>query len=310
MEETNYHRSTVGLVEDNGTIDPVTSAEGQEKEPAKSRESLQVASVQTGVVEPASNKSFVQKLSLWQPPPGQNVFTKAFYSLKYLTWPVIFFAGFNYGVYVIWFSVLNATASLILSSPPYNFKATRVGVSYIATCIGNAVGAFSSGRLSDWLSIRMARRNGGIVEAEYRLWPFAACVVLVPASLILWGLGAAHGIHWFGLIWAMGMLSCANGIGIAFSCTYLIDTYHEISGEAMTTVIIVRNTMGFAIGYAITPWILNLGVQNCFISAAFVGMAVSSCFFIMILWGKGFREKSRVKYWNLVAKQMSEDRAT
>ena len=78
----------------------------------------------------------------------------------------------------------------------------------------------------------------------------------------------------------------------------------------MTTVIIVRNTMSFAIGYGITPWITNMGVQNCFISAAFVGMAASSAFFIMIIWGKKFRENSRVKYWNLVAELMSKGAAT
>ncbi|KIX08469.1 uncharacterized protein Z518_03125 [Rhinocladiella mackenziei CBS 650.93] len=309
MEETNYHRSTVGLVEDNVT-DLMTSPGCQEKQAAKNPGGFEVTSVRAGVLEYSTNKSFVQKLSLWQPSPGEDVFVRAFNSLKYLTWPVIFFAGFNYGIYVIWFSVLNATASLILSSPPYNFKATMVGLSYIATCIGNGIGAFFSGRLSDWLSIRLARRNEGMVEAEYRLWPFAACVVMVPASLILWGVGAAHGVHWFGLVFAMGMLSCANGVGITLNCSYLIDTYHDLSGEAMTTVIIVRNTMGFAIGYGITPWIMNMGVQNCFISAAFVGMAASSCFLIMIVWGKKFRERSRVSYWNLVSKQMSKGRAT
>ena len=87
------------------------------------------------------------------------------------------------------------------------------------------------------------------MEPEQRLWPFAACVIIVPASLILWGVGAAHGVHWFGLIFSMGTLAFANTCGITLSCNYLIDSYHEISGDAMTTVIIVRNTMSFAIGY-------------------------------------------------------------
>lgn len=50
----------------------------------------------------------------------------------------------------------------------------------------------------------------------------------------------------------------------------------------------------------ITPWIQNLGYQNCFISAAFIGMAVSSVFFIMIAFGKKIRVKSREKYWDIV----------
>lgn len=50
----------------------------------------------------------------------------------------------------------------------------------------------------------------------------------------------------------------------------------------------------------ITPWIENLGYQNCFISAAFIGMACSAVFLVMIKFGKSFRVKSREKYWRLV----------
>lgn len=50
----------------------------------------------------------------------------------------------------------------------------------------------------------------------------------------------------------------------------------------------------------ITPWVSNLGYQNCFISAAFIGMACAAVFLVMIKWGKAFRSNSREKYWNIV----------
>lgn len=65
------------------------------------------------------------------------------------------------------------------------------------------------------------------MEPEQRLWPFAACLIIVPASLILWGVGAAHHVQWFGLIFAMCILAAANVFGITLSVNYLIDTYHE-----------------------------------------------------------------------------------
>lgn len=61
--------------------------------------------------------------------------------------------------------------------------------------------------------------------------------------------------------------------------------------------------------HSITPWVMNMGLQNCFISAAFVGLVASSAFIIMIFYGKTFRERSRVTYWNLVAEQMSQSLA-
>ncbi|PWY62427.1 MFS general substrate transporter [Aspergillus eucalypticola CBS 122712] len=161
-------------------------------------------------------------------------------------------------------------------------------------------GSLFTGRFSDWLTLRLARRNNGIMEAEQRLWPFAVCLLLVPGSLLLWGVGAAHEVHWFGLIVAMCLLALANTCGITLSVNYLVDSYRELSGDAMASVILVRNTMSFAMGYGITPWVNHLGYQNCFISAAFVGMACAAVFLVMIKWGKSFRMHSREKYWRIV----------
>lgn len=70
-----------------------------------------------------------------------------------------------------------------------------VGLSYLSTCLGVIVGSFFAGRFSDWLTIRLARRNKGILEPEQRLWPYAACLILVPGALILWGVGAANQVR-------------------------------------------------------------------------------------------------------------------
>jgi hypothetical protein len=43
----------------------------------------------------------------------------------------------------MWFNVLNATAALILTSPPYNFTPSLIGVAYVAPLIGVLLGYFS-----------------------------------------------------------------------------------------------------------------------------------------------------------------------
>lgn len=87
------------------------------------------------------------------------------------------------------------------------------------------------------------------MQSEYRLWLFSISILLVPFSLILWGVGAAHNVQWFGLIFAEGLIGFTNMVGVQLSVSYCIDSYRELSGEAMVTVILVRNTMSFAIGY-------------------------------------------------------------
>jgi MFS family permease len=308
MEETNYTRKSTGLIaETESPPSETTAAADPEKNPSGHATSTPVPT-EMGEFTPVP-KTYAQRLSLWQPSPGQNMLHRAIRSLKYLGWPVIFYAGFSYGSYLIWFNVLNATASIILGGPPYNFSASMVGLSYLSCTIGVIIGSLISGRCSDWLTIKLARRNNGVMEAEHRLWPFALCVIVVPGGLILWGVGAAQGIHWFGLIFAMGVLALATTFGVTLSINYLIDSYHDISGDAIVTVILVRNTMSFAISYGITPWLTNLGYQNCFISAAFIGMAASLVFLFMIKFGKTFRAKSAARYYEIVAAAQAKSEA-
>jgi MFS family permease len=302
QEETNYTRSTTGIVSQSESPPPERVESDTEKDLTKTKTT---ASTTVGTAY-APEKTFTQKLAIWNPHPGDSMISRALVSLKYLSWPVIFYAGFSYGSYLIWFNVLNATASIILGGEPYNFGASMVGLSYLSCCIGVVIGALTSGRVSDWLTIKLARRNKGVMEAEHRLWPFILCVIAVPSSLILWGVGASQGIHWFGLVFAMGALAFTSAMGVTLSVNYLIDSYHDISDDAIVTVILVRNTMSFAISYGITPWLTTLGYKNCFISAAFVGMAASSVFFFMIIFGKKFRVKSAARYWEIVRAKKSK----
>jgi prolipoprotein diacylglyceryltransferase len=87
------------------------------------------------------------------------------------------------------------------------------------------------------------------MEPEHRLWLYSVLLVLTPAGLILWGVGAAHEIHWFGLVFAMGIMAATITIGCQLPVSYCIDSYKDLSGDAMVTVILIRNTMSFAVSY-------------------------------------------------------------
>lgn len=60
--------------------------------------------------------------------------------LKFFSFPVVVFNGFMYGAVICYFNVLNGTASLIFSSPPYGFRSSMVGLTYVACVIGVALG--------------------------------------------------------------------------------------------------------------------------------------------------------------------------
>ncbi|RMY66833.1 hypothetical protein D0862_15149 [Hortaea werneckii] len=307
LEETNYDRQAFNYVE--ARNEAPFQHETPQASPATEKTTVankppDISSAEVGTVL-HHQKTYLQKLSLKDRPRPQRMPYRCILSLRLLSWPVIFYAGFSYGSYLIWFNVLNGTASLILGGAPYNFSSSMVGLSYLSCLLGVIAAAVYTGYFSDWMALKLARRSNGIFEPEHRLWGFALPTLVLPASLILWGVGAAHGIHWFGLIVAMFGTAFCNTAGITLSVNYLVDSYHEISGDGMTTVMLIRNTMSFAIGYGITPWVENLGYEDCFISAAFIGLAIGAVFLLMTWKGKRLREMHRTRYWNLVQKHIN-----
>ncbi|KAL4872226.1 hypothetical protein BDV12DRAFT_183192 [Aspergillus spectabilis] len=274
MEETNYVRESPRASESETSEAPVP-AENENKEKDVPIRTSSQGDPEIGTVY--NKKTYVQKLSMLGPRQVRNnMIRRAWQTVYYLSWPVIFYAGY----------ILIRLIPHLVQCPKRNRVVNPRSL--------------LTGRFSDYLTLLLTRRNGGTLEAEFRLWPFLVCLLLVPGSLLLWGVGAAHGVHWFGLLVAMCLLATTNTCGITLSVNYLVDSYRELSGGAMASVILVRNTMSFAIGYGITPWVEDLGYQNCFISAAFVGLACSAVFLFMANWGKTFRVRSQKKYWALV----------
>ena len=189
MEETNYDRRTVGIVDrDSGTPSPKPEVEDPEKHPDDISKPG-IGSLENGTPRTYKKKSFVQKLSITDKSRPQRMPYRFLLSLRLVSWPIIFYAGFSYGSYLIWFNVLNATASIILGGAPYHFSSSIVGLSYLACFLGVIAGSLFTGYVSDWMTLKLTRRNGGIFEPEQRLWGFALTTIVLPASLLLWGVG-------------------------------------------------------------------------------------------------------------------------
>ncbi|KAL6824709.1 major facilitator superfamily domain-containing protein [Trichoderma sp. SZMC 28015] len=304
LEETNYDREPLEViyaedahgssVEKTASPSPGATTGNESDEAALPQDGINSVMLQ------GTEKTYWQKLALFDKPRPFLMHRRAWQILRLIAWPVVFYSGFSYGTYLIWFNILNATASVVLGGAPYNFKPSIVGLSYLACCVGVVLGSAYSGIVSDWFVIKLARRNRGIFEPEQRLWLFALTTILVPACQILWGVGAAHHVHWFGLIVAMCILAACNTAGITLSIAYLVDSYREVSGDGLASCIIIRNTMSFAIGYGITPWLDGMGLQNCFISVAFVALAICAIFLPFIWYGKRLRNLKRESYWREV----------
>ncbi|KAM9895651.1 hypothetical protein OXX79_007968 [Metschnikowia pulcherrima] len=254
----------------------------------------------------AAPKTFMQKLSVTSGMKSKFLLWEYFKTpFLMCQFPVVLWCGFLYGSSLFWYTVLNATEALVLGAAPYDFSSAMCGLAYLSPCIFVLIIYFYAGWITDLLKIKLAKRRGGLSHAEDRLWALSVYAILGPCALILWGVGAYNGIHWFGVVFGLGLMAGLCIIGCVNAVTYVIDCYHEVSCEAMATVVVIRNTMSFAMSYGITPWIENEGLKKTFIAAAFICLFCIGTFTVMLKTGYYWRDRTKHKYWKLIEHRRS-----
>ena len=78
----------------------------------------------------------------------------------------------------------------------YGFESWQVGLCFIAAIIGSIFGIPAGGHLADTIADRLTKRNGGVRDPEMRLPTMIPSLITMPLSLVLYGVGIEHGLHW------------------------------------------------------------------------------------------------------------------
>lgn len=229
LEETIYFRQTLEGVDASPTHNKIDPAMEMEKTATPEKTGTPIVSSLTCDSKGSTAgqtfrapRTYLQKLSFFTALPDRPT-NKQLFTMMYRPLLMIFYfpntawSGLLYGTNLSWYNVLNATISLILTADPYNFSPSMVGVAYMAPLIGAAFACLWSGFYADKVAIWFARRNGGVREAEHRLWTLLVSGFIAPVGLIVWGVGAAHGIPWIGLMFGIGMLTFSVVCGGATS---------------------------------------------------------------------------------------------
>lgn len=105
--------------------------------------------------------------------------------------PAIAFGALQWGFAFSSLSVMLVTQAAFYPAPPYNFSPIGVGNVIIAPAIGGILGSIVGGIATDWLILKLARRNGGIYEPEMRLQMFIVPGVALPVGIFMYGLTIA-----------------------------------------------------------------------------------------------------------------------
>lgn len=75
--------------------------------------------------------------------------------------------------------------------------ANSTSLLFLGLIIGTLVSeVFFSGRLSDWIVVKLGKSNGNQKTPEMRLWLVYPSAILTAVGLIVWGVSVDQGYHW------------------------------------------------------------------------------------------------------------------
>ncbi|KAL1875845.1 hypothetical protein Daus18300_003036 [Diaporthe australafricana] len=252
--------------------------------------------------EPIPPATYRQRLR-WITYSSESLWKIAYFPAYTIMLPHVLFSAIQYAAGISWLVIIASIIPIVFTQPPYSFNTDGIGLMNLGPFVGNLLGSFYSGLLSDRSVRWLAKRNGGYYEPEMRLYLLLPPALFMSGGIIVFGTTADRGMHWIfpsigGALFAFGL----GAIGDA-ALTLVIDAYRPLTAEAFVGIAFVRNAVGIPIPFAITPWLEHSGLSNMFITAGLVSLAISMLFVPLIIWGKKIRMALAPRYYELLERQ-------
>ncbi|KAI5294786.1 hypothetical protein KEM52_003201 [Ascosphaera acerosa] len=311
FEETKYVPSLAAQV---GQLDPTASlhdgpAKQKESEDTEDRKvapplsQVQIDAIELGEVAIDSSipkNTYWQRMRFWTitDEPMWPLIWRPFYLL--CMFPNILYCGLTYAFSLCWISVMANVQAMYMPMPPYNMGPGAIGLQSLGPFIGAVIGSFYSGWVSDWLIVRLARRNNGYYEPEMRLHVSHLGMLCQPAGILMFGLCLARNMHWMYLQVGGGIFGFGLGCLSSNAITVVIDSYRGVTGEAFVGIAFLRNCFSIALVFAINPWLARQGLQNMFIVIGVWSFVVCGLHLPLLKWGKALRRHTAPRYWQFL----------
>ncbi|OAG40130.1 hypothetical protein AYO21_05608 [Fonsecaea monophora] len=306
VPETQYHRDLHKALDSVGIEgNEEMELDAQKASPSglmtmtKSEDETTTEMVETQNPAP-EKRTFLQELKPWSP-VQKDVNVVASFLRPWATWcyPSVLWGVFSFSIHVTCVVVLITMIPVYFGAPPYNFSIGQQGLVYLSSCIGNAFGSIFCGFLNDKLSQWSTRRNHGVFEPEMRLPVTVFPAFLVPAGLLMFGVGIEHGTHWIVPVIGVGLVGVAlTGIGSVIQ-PYLMDSYTPVLFDCLVTFNGFKNLVSFAVGFAVVPWLQANGLVAVFCILAALVFVIDASVVVIYMYGKRLRQRdSRLKVFH------------
>lgn len=100
--------------------------------------------------------------------PFRSILLDLWIPWKFFAFPIVEFASFVVSWSASFCLTLDLTQSQAFAASPYNFKPLTIGYFNFASLVGGILGLVTAGLWSDWISMKLTKRNNGIREPYRR----------------------------------------------------------------------------------------------------------------------------------------------
>lgn len=153
----------------------------------KEKIDLEMAEAATLSPEPRSKMQKYQHNMRFLTPTDESLWKLAVGPAYTCFMPHVVFGWLQLASGVCWLVVLSSILTIVFAAPPYSFNPAQVGYMYTGPTIGTILSFFYGGPFTDWAIVRLARKNGGVFEAEMRLYPLILPAIISTGGLIMFG---------------------------------------------------------------------------------------------------------------------------
>jgi MFS family permease len=279
--ESNYNRDALYNLDINATENFDKLAELEHKR-AEQEES--------SPAEAATRKSFWRRLA----PAGgiyssDNLIRLSLAPFLSLTNVAALWVTVMSGLLVGWYVAVSFIMAQWFTPAPYNYSAADIGYLNIGPTIGGLCASVFMSAVSDPIIRFAAKRNKGIYEPEFRLFPMVVCFVFTIVGLALYGYGLKS--HWAPPVTAVVHAILLFGIlvGAIASSAYILDAFRDLSNEVFIMMMAFKNFFFYGMSYYVNNWIMRGGPMQMF--GTFAGI---SAFLVLLgiplyIFGKRYR---------------------
>ncbi|WPK23897.1 hypothetical protein PUMCH_001147 [Australozyma saopauloensis] len=215
---------------------------------------------------------------------------------RVFTFPPLIFSGLVWGMQDALLTFYLTVEDNQYFNPPFNYGNTGVALMNIPCLIGALIGCIYAGTVSDWFTIWMAKRNGGIQEAEFRLYFLIIPAVLCPVGLILFAVGTDQVWHWGPTYFGLGLVGVGFGASGDVAMGYLMDAYPDMVVEMMAGVSVINNMFGCIFTFTCSQWLDAMSNTKTFAILAAITLVIMGSAIPFIIYGKRIRRWTKPKY--------------